>query len=292
MGLDRLIYNAIRKGNIELAKFDDDIPLYFGSSKDISAEWDGSKLEILPLTDDVGSINIGNGTKDIDFKVFLGTATAYALFDVGNARVALMGDARVILGTSTSDRNSYAAAGDIIQMFTKNMATSGICTGLDFEHSAGYQGSTSIQVTAIRGVLRVLTGTTHTAGYNDACAGYWKNEGTINGTGCYYGVRGVILDGGTWTACTEVAAGCFEYNNAQTVSSGKTAILALKNNTSPAKTIDNMIYCYNGQAITYAMEFSHIGTAPVTTAVDSTNVTHKIAVKLGAIVGYLHVFSD
>ena len=199
---------------------------------------------------------------------------------------------RITNGTSTTTRTTYTAAIDIVQYFTNCTAVSGICTGLDFEHAAGYQGSTSLQFTGIRGVLRVLAGTTHTSGYNDAAAGYILMAGTINGDGHYYGVRGVIMNGGTWTACTEVAAGCFEYNNGATVSSGKTAILLLKNNSSPAATCDNMIYCYNGQAITYAFEFSTVDTAPVTTASDSVNVTHKIAVKLGAATGYLHVFSD
>ena len=199
---------------------------------------------------------------------------------------------RLLCGTSTTVRASYATAVDVAQFFTSCLATSGICTGLDFEHAAGYQGATSLQFTGIRGVLRVLSGTTHTAGYNDACAGYLKMEGVINGSGHYYGVRGVVLDGGTWTACTEVAAGCFEYNNSQTITAGLTAILLLKNNSSPPATVTDLIYVYNGQPITYALEFSTVGTAPVTTGTDSVNVTHKIAVKVGSASGYLHVFSD
>lgn len=208
------------------------------------------------------------------------------------SNVQFQGEIRELWGTSTSSRNTYTTAVDIIQMFTNNTAASGICTGLDFEHAIGYQGSSSLQATAIRGVLRNLSGNTSTAGYNEGAAGYILMGGTIAGTGHYYGVRGQVLDGGTWTSCVEVAAACFEYNNAQAVSSGKTAIMLLKNNTSPATTVDNMIYCYNGQAITYAFEFSTVGTAPVTTGSDSTNVTHKIAVKVGSSVGYLHVFSD
>lgn len=211
---------------------------------------------------------------------------------VHTQNIQYQGEIRELWGTSTSSRNTYTTAVDVVQFFTNNTATSGICTGLDFEHAIGYQGSSSLQATAIRGVLRNLAGNTSTSGYNEGAAGYILMGGTIAGDGHYYGVRGQVLNGGTWTSCTEVAAGCFEYNNAQAVSSGKTAILLLKNNTSPATTVDNMIYCYNGQAITYAFEFSTVGTAPVTTGSDSTNVTHKIAVKVGASTGYLHVFSD
>jgi len=90
-GLNRLIYNAIRRGNISLAKFSDDIPLDFGSSKDVSVAWDGSALNILPLTDDVGAINIGNGTKDIDFKIFLGSTAKYVDFNVGDSKAYFSG---------------------------------------------------------------------------------------------------------------------------------------------------------------------------------------------------------
>lgn len=212
---------------------------------------------------------------------------------VTGARIEYQGELRELWGTSTASRNTYTTAVDIVQFFTNNTATSGICTGLDFEHAVGYQGSTTMQATAIRGVMRNIAGNTWAgSGYNEGAAGYVLMGGTIDGGGHFYGVRGVVLNGGTWTACTEVAAGCFEYNNSSAVSSGKTAILMLKNNTSPAVTVDNAIYVYNGQAITYAFEFSHIGTAPVTTATDTTNVTHKIAIKMGATVGYLHVFSD
>jgi hypothetical protein len=198
-------------------------------------------------------------------------------------------DGRLLMGNSTTLRRTFTDAVDVVQFFTNCTATTGICTGLDFEHAAGYQGSTALQFTGVRGVLRVLSGTTHTAGYNDASAGYILMAGTINGTGHYYGVRGVVMDGGTWTACTEVSAACFEYNNSQTVSSGSTNIVQLKNNSIGA--VQNGIYVYNGQEITSFLNFSH-ATAPVTVGSDSTNVTHKIAIKIGNDTRYLHVFSD
>jgi hypothetical protein len=236
-------------------------------------------------------IMFGEDGSGLDIKFFGDTASAYMLWDQSADTLSLQGAVKVLLGTSTSTRNTYATAADVVQFFTNCTASSGICTGLDFEHAIGYQGSTSLQATAIRGVLRVLTGSTSTSGYNEGAAGYILMAGTINGDGKYYGVRGVVMNGGTWTACTEVAAGCFEYNNGQAVSSGRTAILLLKNNTSPAATVADLFYVYNGQKITYALEFSHLE-EPVSTASDSTNVTHKIKVKIGSTEGYLHVFSD
>jgi hypothetical protein len=89
--LDRLLYQFLRKGDISFAKFKDDAALSFGDAKDVGISWNGTNLAILPLVDDTGAINVGNGTKDMDVKVFLGTAAKYALFDVGNSCVTLAG---------------------------------------------------------------------------------------------------------------------------------------------------------------------------------------------------------
>lgn len=200
---------------------------------------------------------------------------------------------RFMQGTSTSSRVEFSNAGDIWQMFTNCIATSGICTGLDFEHAAGYQGDTTLQFTGIRGVLRVLSGCTHKSGYNDAAAGYILMAGTIDGDGHYYGVRGVILSGGTWTACVEVAAGCFEYNNSQAVSSGRTAILLLKNNTSPPVTINDLIYVYNGQPMTLALEFSHLE-LPIENGdiTSGKSCIYGMRCKVGNTVGVIPMYAD
>jgi len=47
----------------------------------------GDVLKVLPETDDTGSINIGDGTNDMDVKVFLGSSDEFILFDVGNSRI-------------------------------------------------------------------------------------------------------------------------------------------------------------------------------------------------------------
>ncbi len=59
------------------------------AAPDVTVGWDGAALEILPVADDTGAVNIGDGTTDLDVKAFLGAATQYALFDVGNIRLDL-----------------------------------------------------------------------------------------------------------------------------------------------------------------------------------------------------------
>lgn len=43
----------------------------------------GEKLTCVPVVNDQGSLEIGNGTKDIDLKIYLGSTTEYVSFDVG-----------------------------------------------------------------------------------------------------------------------------------------------------------------------------------------------------------------
>src|SRR3990167_8143489 len=75
--------------NVDL-RFGDNEQLKFGDGADVTIEWDGTNFEILPAADDTGSFNIGNGTLDIDFKVFFGDTTNYLQTDVGNAKVYLL----------------------------------------------------------------------------------------------------------------------------------------------------------------------------------------------------------
>lgn len=64
--------------------------MYFGASQDVYMEWNGTVFQVIPATDDTGAFNIGNGTADFDFKVFLGTTGDYAEFDVGNKRLNMV----------------------------------------------------------------------------------------------------------------------------------------------------------------------------------------------------------
>jgi len=54
----------------------DDEMLYFGDDRDISIEWDQTNLEILPLTDDTGSILIGSATHHVNSVQIFGITDA------------------------------------------------------------------------------------------------------------------------------------------------------------------------------------------------------------------------
>ena len=57
----------------------------------IRTKWSSGSLIFYPDTDDTGAINIGDGTTDCDFKIFLGSTTEYMEFDVGNSRTNIYG---------------------------------------------------------------------------------------------------------------------------------------------------------------------------------------------------------
>jgi len=68
----------------------DSIPVHFGDAKDASLTWDGTNLTLKPLVDDTGAFVIGDGTTDMDFKVFMNTSAKYVLFDQSAAAVTLV----------------------------------------------------------------------------------------------------------------------------------------------------------------------------------------------------------
>lgn len=57
----------------------------------ITLDFKGTTFETLPTTDDTGSYNFGDGTTDIDVKIFLGSTTEYVLFNVGDSLVDVFG---------------------------------------------------------------------------------------------------------------------------------------------------------------------------------------------------------
>ncbi|MFA6972682.1 MAG: hypothetical protein WC208_14965 [Gallionella sp.] len=199
--LDRLIYQFIRKGDISFAKFKDSVPLYFGTSKDVSAQWDGTDLDIVPLTDDTGAINIGNGTKDIDFKVFLGTTAKYASFDVGNSRVDLIGIpllAGAQSNTATALKLSASQVG-ALRVFSDdggaNIADSVRGAQSRVLLTLDQSGGT---IRALQGQLKLLTGIDVTTGIYTAVQGYVELAGThISKTGATFSCFDASVEIGT-----------------------------------------------------------------------------------------------
>lgn len=73
------------------AKFhlNDDETFEAGTLGEVIQSYDGSVFKVLPSIDDTGAFNFGNGNTDIDVKVFLGSASNHAVFDVGDSRLQL-----------------------------------------------------------------------------------------------------------------------------------------------------------------------------------------------------------
>ena len=117
--------------NVDLI-FGDSEALNFGDDKDVSFSWDGSNLNILPLTDLTGAILIGNGTLSMDLKVFGTEAANYLEFDASEDRLNLVIVTRTITGEDHALDISYAgvcAAGGSDAMVGVNVAVTPTGTG-------------------------------------------------------------------------------------------------------------------------------------------------------------------
>jgi hypothetical protein len=67
----------------------DDETFEAGDSTDIIQSFTSGVYFVRPLLDDTGAWNFGDGTTDLDVRVYLGSATEYATFDVGDSRFQL-----------------------------------------------------------------------------------------------------------------------------------------------------------------------------------------------------------
>jgi len=111
------------------AGLSDDITMGFGTDNDITLGWDNTNtvLELLPKTDDTGAFNIGDGTTDMDLKVFMGSTSNYVQFDNSVATVNLVESKIVQSMTTTSTSALYASrwtalgrngtAGDLVGLY-------------------------------------------------------------------------------------------------------------------------------------------------------------------------------
>lgn len=114
-----------------------------GADADVSMKWDGTNLEILPDVDDTGAFNVGDGTTDMDFKVFLGATTAYLEAEVGAGQVNIEG-AELHMGDS--DEIEFGDSNDVIVQWDGTRLTSNAAANamwddcpcvLDPNHTAG-----------------------------------------------------------------------------------------------------------------------------------------------------------
>jgi hypothetical protein len=156
--------------------------LEFGDATggDVAIDWTGSILEVLPAVDDTGAINIGNGTKDIDLKVFLGTTGKYVDFNVGNANISVTG-VPMLFGTQANVVGALALATaqlGALRVFSDD-------GGVNIADSVrGAQSRTLLTVAqsagtirALQGQLRVVSGVNVATGIYTALQGYLELAG-------------------------------------------------------------------------------------------------------------------
>ncbi len=82
-------------------QYADSVPIQFGDAKDLAMQWDGTNLTVKPVADDTGAFIVGDGTTDMDFKVFMGTTSKHVLFDQSAALVTFTATA-LTLGADTA----------------------------------------------------------------------------------------------------------------------------------------------------------------------------------------------
>jgi len=109
----------------------DDEKFYFGDAKDVSVEWNEANLVWLPVADDTGAFNIGNGTLNMDFRVygnvvadFMWWDNSVSLFTTNNSVLGANARANRMLATVATPNmdDGYAA-------FEQQLDVSGLGTG-------------------------------------------------------------------------------------------------------------------------------------------------------------------
>ena len=69
-------------------------------------------VSVTPAIDDTGAIHFGDGTTDLDVKIFLGSTSNYVLFDVGNSAITLVG-----VDFAFGDTVSFGSDGSGVDMY-------------------------------------------------------------------------------------------------------------------------------------------------------------------------------
>ncbi len=114
--------------------------LEFGDDADVAITWDGGSLNIVPLNDDVGVIEIGNGTDDIDLQIFLGAAGEFALFDVGNSRLTLNAIDFMVIATAAGNYLEYDADEERVNLIIAAKTPAGVDHALSLDITTTFDG--------------------------------------------------------------------------------------------------------------------------------------------------------
>lgn len=92
MGIHNLsaeIANEDLAGEVDQVFLKDNASVLLGTGKDVDVQWDGTNLTLVPVADNTGQIIVGNGTLDMDLKIFMGSTSSVVLFDNSAGQVEL-----------------------------------------------------------------------------------------------------------------------------------------------------------------------------------------------------------
>lgn len=122
--------------------FGDDEELQFGDAAngDASIKWNAVDLEVLPKVNDTGKFSVGDGTTDMDFKVFLDSAADFVTANVGNVAFEFIGAARAdfqTTGSSNIDGNFLRAGVTGTKLIGDTASTVFDCRFLDAGATSG-----------------------------------------------------------------------------------------------------------------------------------------------------------
>lgn len=250
---------VLEKADIHLG--DTDFILFGDATAgDVSINWTGSILQISPATDDTGTINIGNGTADIDFKIFLGTSTEYVLFDVGNSCVNFgesdQGIDISIFGDTAAKKIFWDTSKNELSItHSLPIATTG---GLD----AGFKTTWANEIAITSGRLCAMSINCEPKAATDA----YK---VIGAEICTYLASDVVVSNGPIHGLfVETQGGgtiasdfysLYVYAAPSAVPSGSSAVVRLENNATTDNRLNTFIEFVGGKG-NYAMTFGPLAT--------------------------------
>ena len=245
---------------------EDQEKLYWGDLRDVSMEWDGTNLEMLPLVNDTGAFNIGNGTLSMDVQIFGNAAGSFVFWDSSLNLLAI---------TTT-----HAAAANAVYILTTAEATAGQTNGF----------------------VSVITSTGDGKSGTVAANLYVAEEGNTEYVyGAYVGfaaianktitqAAGIFLYLSDMGNAVQHQVGISINRDITNVGIASDAFLEMRNHGGTAATAYMRL---TGEA-TYLFDWS--GTdqvVPVSDGSDSNNVSHKVAVRMAdATTRYFHLFTD
>ena len=214
----------------------DDTTISFGDAQDATIAWNATALEILPKTDDTGALNIGDGTTDMDVKVFLGTTGEYLLCD--------MGASRVTIASAEASAFSVGRLGATTPAFNIDASTADSITGINIKSAGTGAG---VAISALGGAAEALTidakgtGTITIAGTSTGNVTVGRSKLLIGSTGgCATYCEGVSFTeasaGTAYTGTIEIPAGAIIHDIAFTTTvlwNGTSASLIIGDDDDP-----------------------------------------------------------